>query len=153
MNRSSKFCVLLLLFGVFADAQAKELRRDVVGIRINMSREDAHRRLQKIGRMEREERGRQEVWTLEKDPHFASVLIGYDKEFKVRYITAIAREGGARMFYTDVANLKSAYAENAPGHFKYTWEVKARGKSPAYFVILMGRDPQYLTSLSMKKKP
>jgi hypothetical protein len=152
MRRSSKFCALLLLFVAFQNAQAKEPLRDVVGVRLNMSREDAHRRLQKIGRMEREERGRQEVWTLEKEPRFASVLVGYDKEFKVRYVTAIAREGGARMLYTSVASLKSAYAENAPGHFKYSWEVKARGKSPAYFVIVMGRDPQYLTSLSIKKK-
>jgi len=152
MKSSRKFCVLLLLFGVFAGVQAKELSRDVVGIRINTSREDVHRRLKKLGRLEREERGRQEIWTLENEPRFTSVLIGYDKGFKVRYVTAIAREGGTRMLYSDIASIKSAYPENASGHFKYTWEVKARGKTPAYFVIVMGRDPQYLTSLSIKKK-
>jgi hypothetical protein len=152
MRRLTTFSILLLVSGVFADVQAKEPRRDVLGIRLDVSRAEAHRRLEKMGRMDREQRGRQEVWTLEKEPHFASVLIGYDAEFKVRYVTAIAREGGRRVPYSEIASLKGAYAENVPGHFKYTWEVKARGKYPAYYVILMGSDPQYLTSLSIKKK-
>lgn len=151
MKKTGKLYVLLLLIVACADVWAKEPPRDVLGIRINMSKEMAHRRLQQLGHFVREEPGRQEVWKLEKEPHFASVLIGYDKDNEVRYVTAIAREGGTRILYSNIGNLKKAYAEKTPAHSTYTWKVEARGKSPAYFVIVMGRDPQYLTSLSLKK--
>ncbi len=140
--------VLMLLFA--SVAQAKTPRGEVLGLRIGMSRDETHRRLQKMGRMEREERKRQEVWTLEGDTRFSSALIGYDADFKVRYVTAIAREGGRRMRYNDVASIKSARAENAPGSYRYIWDVKPKAKRPGYFVIVQGRDPEYLTSLSIK---
>jgi hypothetical protein len=130
----------------------KEPPADVLGIRLNMSRKVVHRRVRKIGRLEREERGRQEIWTLEREPRFASLLIGYDKDYQVRYVTAIARKGGRRMLYSDVASIKNAFAENTTGYYKYTWESKPRGNAPGYFVIVMGREPQYLMSLSIKKK-
>lgn len=126
-------------------------RAEVVGLRLGMSKQAVHGRLEKIGKFVREERGRQEIWTLEREPRFASVLVGYDGEYKVRYVTAIARDGGRRVRYTDVAALKSAQAENIVGHYRYTWEVKPSKKSPGYFVIVLGTDPQYLTSFSIKK--
>jgi hypothetical protein len=151
MKKPCKLYMLLLLIVACTEVWAKELPSNVLGIRINMSKEMSHRRLQRLGHLVREEPGRQEVWKLEKEPHFASVLIGYDQDNEVRYVTAIAREGGTRILYGSIGNLRKAYAEKTPVHSTYTWEVEARGKSPAYFVIVMGRDPQYLTSLSLKK--
>ncbi|HEY0078554.1 MAG TPA: hypothetical protein VGB73_07890 [Pyrinomonadaceae bacterium] len=148
---------LLFLFSaaVVRDVSAKSSPpSDVLNLRLDMSREEVHRRLEQLGaRLEREERGRQEVWTLLREPRFRSVLVGYDPEYKVRYVTAIAREGGRRMRYSEVASLKSAYAQNTIASYNYTWEVKPSKKSEGYFVIVMGRDPQFLTSLSIKRRP
>ena len=117
-----------------------------------MIREEVHRRLQRLGTMEREERGRQEIWTLAREPRFATVLVGFDADFKVRYVTAIAREGGRRMRYSDLAPIKEARAENANGAYtRYTWEFKPGQKRAGYFLIAEGRDPEYLKSFSIKR--
>ncbi len=160
MKAKSVAVALALLFlfsaaAVVRDVSAKSSPpADVLNLRLDMSREEVHRRLEQLGaRREREERGRQEVWTLLREPRFGSVLVGYDREYKVRYVTAIARQGGRRVRYSDVASLKSARAENTTVSYSYTWEVKPSKKSGGYFVIVMGRDPQYLTSLSIKRRP
>jgi hypothetical protein len=117
-----------------------------------MTQIEVHRRLQKIGTLDREVRGRQEVWTLSSEPRFASLLIGFDKDFKVRYVTVIAREGGPRMRYSDLAPINQAYAENAGGAYtRYTWEAKPGKQKPGYFLIAEGRDPEYLKSYSIKR--
>ena len=134
------------------EARAANLQDHVLGLRIGMSREDVHRRLKLMGTFEREERGRQEVWTLARESRFDSVLVGFDADFRVRYVTAIAREGGRRMRYNELAPIKDARAENANGAYtRYTWEVKPDKQHPGYFLIAEGRDPEYLKSFSIKR--
>lgn len=135
------------------NTRAASLHNNVLGLRIGMSRDDVHRRLKSKGTLEREERGRQEVWTLAREPRFASVLVGFDADFRVRYVTAIAREGGRRMRYSDLAPIKDARAENANGAYtRYIWEVKSNKKGAGYFLIAEGRDPEYLKSFSIKRQ-
>lgn len=143
---------LLLLLAIPGQVSGRSLQDNVLGLRIGMSREDVHRRLQRMGTLEREERGRQEVWTLAREPRFASLLVGFDADFRVRYVTAIAREGGRRMRYSDLAPIKDARAENANGAYtRYTWEFKPGKKRAGYFLIAEGRDPEYLKSFSIKR--
>jgi hypothetical protein len=153
-SMAASLALLFMFAAAVSNASAKSVPpADVLKLRLEMSREEVHNRLEQLGaRFEREERGRQEVWTLLREPRFASVLVGYDGEYRVRYVTAIAREGGRRVRYADVASLKSAYAENTIASYRYTWEVKPSKKSRGYFVIVTGRDPQYLTSLSIKRR-
>lgn len=143
--------MLIIVPVAFTSAAAQSLRRDVLGLRLDISQQAVHSRLKKIGNLEREERGRQEVWTLKNDKRFSSLLVGYDKEYKVRYVTAIARGGGQRMRYTEIAPLKSARAENTSVSYSYTWEVKPGKNRRGYYLIAMGRDPQFLTSISIKR--
>lgn len=155
-NRKSRASLvalaLLVMVGIPAAAAGRSLQDNVMGLRLGMSRENVHRRLQKIGTLEREERGRQEVWSLAREPRFASVLVGFDGNFKVRYVTAIARDGGPRMRYSELAPIKDAHAENAHGAYtRYTWEAKPGRKSAGYFLIAEGRDPEYLKSFSIKR--
>lgn len=146
------FWLSLLALATSTNAAATALRSDVLGLRLEMSKEAVHQRLAKIGRFEREERGRQEVWTLVNDERFASLFVGYDREYKVRYVTAIAREGGRRMRYSEVAPLKDARVENAGGaYYRYTWELKPGKKRAGYFLIAEGRDPEHLKSFSIKR--
>lgn len=53
-------------------------QNNVLSVRIGMSRDDVHHRLKKIGTLEKEVRGRQEVWKLTREPRFASVMVGFD---------------------------------------------------------------------------
>lgn len=150
----------LIALGAVAEASARALPRTVLGVRPGMSEEEAHRVLRRVaekqgdeGEKEEEEEGRgvDEIWTLKRNPHFAKVIVGLDARNRVRYVTALAKEGGRRMAYGDVAALKDATAEESGVFRRYTWEVKPRGKSPGYLVIAQGRDPQYLMSLSIKR--
>jgi hypothetical protein len=115
-----------------------------------MSREAALARLKAIGRLENEERKRQEVWAVN-DARVSHLLVGYDTEYRVRYVTAIARAGGPRIRYQDVVDVKHAQRTNNQGNYKFTLEVDARRDRFAYVTIAHGRDPQYLESYSVKR--
>jgi hypothetical protein len=156
MKKLAHLCLLtlLLIAGVSVAAAGREIkpRRDIVGLRLDMSKEDAHSRLQKIGTLQREERKRQEVWEV-RDPYFSHVIVGFDQQSRVRFVTAVAREGGQRMRYSDVANLKKARQEGdvSINNYNYVWELAARGKQPKALVVARGRDPLYLSTYSIKK--
>lgn len=155
LKPSRAFIVLLVLLVVVATpvaAAVRGLQDNVLGLRLGMSQREVHRRLEKIGTLDREVRGRQEVWMLRSEPRFASVLVGFDANYKVRYLTAIARDGGSRMRYSDLAPIKDAHAESANGAYtRYTWEAKPGRKTAGYFLIAEGRDPEFLKSFSIKR--
>ena len=140
---------VLLLAGAFASAEAKT-RPEIMGVSLSMSREAALARLKAIGRLEKEERKRQEVWAVN-DARVSHLLVGYDTEYRVRYVTAIARAGGPRIRYQDVVDVKHAQRSNNQGNYKFTLEVDARRDRFAYVTIAHGRDPQYLASYSVKR--
>ena len=142
------FLCLLLAVSAFV-AEAKP-RPEIMGVALSMSREVAQARLKSIGRLEKEERKRQEVWVVN-DPRISHLLVGYDTEYRVRYITAIARNGGPRIRYHEVVDVKHAERSNTHGNYKFTVEVAARRGQFAYVTIVHGRDPQYLDSFSVKR--
>ena len=137
----------LCLFVATSTAEAKG-RPEILGISLTMSREVAQARLKAIGRLEKEERKRQEVWAVN-DRRVSHILVGYDTDYRVRYITAIARTGGPRIRYQEVVDVKHAQRVNYQGNYKFTLEAR-RGQF-AYVTIAHGRDPQYLDSYSVKK--
>jgi hypothetical protein len=147
---ASLFFLLLVLSGAFASTAQAKLRPEIMGISLSMSRDDARARLKSLGRLEKEDRKRQEVWALN-DPRVSHLLVGYDDEYRVRYVTAIARAGGPRIRYREVADVKNAQRLNNQGNYRFTWEVGARRRQSAYVLIAQGRDAQYLDSYSVKK--
>jgi|SRR5688572_2390828 len=151
MNRIFKLALVLsLALGVSAIVFAVTPQPQIMGISLGMSRTDACARLQAIGSLQRETRKRQEVWTI-KDDRISHLLVGYDPDFRVRYVTAIARTDGPRIRYDDVADLQSAQREQNQGNYKLTWQIAARSGHSAYVLIAHGHDPQYLESYSVKK--
>ena len=140
----------LLVLSVIVSAAAARPRPEIMGISLNMKRDDAVTRLKSIGNLEKEQRKRQEVWAV-KDARISHLLVGYDAENRVRYVTAIARADGPRIRYEEVADLKSAQRSITPGNHKFTWEIGRRGHS-AFILIARGHDAQYLDSYSIKKK-
>src|SRR5215210_8859266 len=98
-------CSLLLLAAAACSAPA-EAKPEILGVRLGMSREEAHARLQAIGRLEKEERRQQEVWRLGSDPSYSHLMVAYDREHKtVRYVTAVANEQGRPVPYAEVVSL------------------------------------------------
>src|SRR5436309_2503518 len=137
-------CLLPALSGLANAAQAK-LRPEIMGVSLDMSRAEAQARLKSIGQLEKEDRKRQEVWTV-KDPRVSHLLVGYDADFRVRYVTAIARTDGPRIRYGEIANTKNARRLGTQGNYKFTWEVEAQRGHIGYMIIAHGRDPQFLDS-------
>ena len=142
---------LLLVIGVLVSAAPARPRPEIMGISLDMKRDDVVARLKSIGNLEKEQRKRQEVWAV-KDARISHLLIGYDADNRVRYVTAIARTDGPRIRYQEVADLKSAQRSIAPGNHKFTWEIEERHGRSAFILIARGHDAQYLDSYSVKKK-
>src|SRR5689334_7452809 len=149
INSTFGLCLLLALAGLAGAAQAK-MKPEIMGVALEMSREAEQARLKAIGQLEKEDRRRQEVWAI-KDPRFSHLLVGYDADYRVRYVTAIARTDGPRMRYQEVADLKSAQRLNNQGNYRFTWEIPERRGQFAFVVIALGRDPNFLDSYSIKK--
>lgn len=152
IKRTFALCAVLLLSYTIAAAAADAPARDILGIQLNMTKDAAHARLLKLGRLERNERKRQEVWEIT-DKRFSHLLLGYDTAGKVRYVTAVAREKGQPVRYSEVANLKTARQMGDPkiNNFNFQWELAARGDNPKTHVIAQGRDAQNLHHLSLKR--
>ncbi len=161
MRKLIALCFISLLVAACVSAAAERPvrpRRDIVGLRIGMTEEAARRRLEQIGRprkeeQEEEEEGREEVWEV-RDPFFSHVIVGFDEKERVRYVTAVAREGGSRrMRYSDVASLKTARQEGdvSINNYRYVWELARRGREPRCRVEARGRDPLYLSTYTIRK--
>lgn len=127
---------------------------EIFGIKPGLNKTDAENRLREVGELKNEAEKRQQVWTLKNDVHFDSLAIGYDKENRVRYITAFY-EGKAkeRMRFTDVGDLSKAKKEVTEPHHRYTWEIPATNGKPAHIVTVYGTDKDFLTTYSLAKKP
>ncbi len=147
---------LLLAASVYAAgaSAAPQLARDILGIRPGMTREEARSQLQKIGRFQKEERKRHEVWEVS-DPHFSHLIIQFDKAKLVHFVTAVARADAKRepMRYSDVAELKNARqkGEAAKNNYRYEWSLEAEGRDPKINIVAWGRDPQYLQYYSIER--
>ena len=143
-------CCLLLL--ATACATAVEPKPEILGVRLGMSREEAHARLQTVGRLEKEERRQQEVWQLTGDPSYTHLMVAYNKEYtSVRYVTAVANEQGRRVSYGDVINLDGARMESTPASRTYTRDTPARDGQPGFITKAIGADPTYLKYYSVER--
>src|SRR5215213_464420 len=140
MKRLLCLCVLLAIGGL-AGAVPVKLRPEIMGVALGMSRQNAQARLKSIGNLEKEQRKRQEVWAV-KDPRISHLLVGYDADYRVRYVTALARTDGPKIRYQEIADLKTAQRAVVQGNHKFTWEIEARRGQFAYILIARGHDPQ-----------
>jgi hypothetical protein len=142
-------CCLLLLAA--ACSASDEGKPEILGVRLGMSREEAHARLEAIGKLEKQERRQQEVWRLEGDPSYSHLMVAYDREHKtVRYVTAVASEQGRRVPYAEVVSLGRARLESTPASRAYTEEFPASSGRPGFVAKAIGADPTYLKYYSVK---
>ncbi|HYO63830.1 MAG TPA: hypothetical protein VER08_09385 [Pyrinomonadaceae bacterium] len=149
-KRALAFGLILLSLAACARGGGGAAGHEVVGLRIGMSRDDAVRRLEQVGRKERDERKQQEVWALKDHPDYTHLLVGFNKEkTEVRYVTAVAKPGRVR--YADVVDVQKAKQTDAANNHTYEQEVGARDGRPAYIISARGTDPQHLAYYSLKR--
>jgi len=142
-------CLLLLAVACIASAGPKP---EILGVRLGMSRDEAHTRLQEIGKLEKEERRQQEVWRLNGDPSYSHLMVAYNKEYtSVRYVTAVANEQGSRVPYADVISLGGARLESTPASRTYTQEFPGREGRPGFVAKAIGADATYLKYYSVER--
>jgi hypothetical protein len=142
-------CCLLLL--ATACATSAEPRPEILGVRLGMSREEAHARLKDLGKLEKEERRQQEVWSLTNDPGYSHLMVAYNKDYtSVRYVTAVANEQGRRIRYADVIDLADARMESTPVNRTYTQRIPAGADRPGFIVKVIGDDATYLKYYSVE---
>ncbi len=125
---------------------------DILGIRIGMNKDEAAKRLNEIGKLEKEENKQQEVWALNDEPHYSHLIVAFEKENqKVRYITVKARENGSPIRYSDVIDIAKAQQTSSANNHKYIQEVEGNLLAPGYAKIASGKDSNYLTYFSLKE--
>jgi hypothetical protein len=150
MKIAVTICCLLLLAP--ACATVVEPKPEILGVRLGMSREEAHARLRNIGQLEKEERRQQEVWRLTGDASYSHLMVAYNKEYtSVRYITAVANEQGSRIRYADVINPGVARLESTQASRTYTQDVPAHTGQPGFITKAIGTDPTYLKYYSVER--
>lgn len=150
MKKVVTVCCLLLLGTACSDTSAP--RPEILGVRLGMHRDEAHARLQQIGKLEKQERRQQEVWRLEGDPSYSHLMVAYDREgASVRYVTAVADEQGRRVPYAEVINVGGARLDSAQASRTYTQELPEGFGRPGFVARATGTDPTYLKYYSVKR--
>lgn len=134
----------LALLALMATLHASPLT-DIHGVRLGMAKADVHTTLAAGATLQREERRRHEIWTLTGDPRFASLIVGYTKEWNVRFVTAVAKPGGKAVGYAEVLDLTAATHRAAGQTHTYTWVTG----TPPYSIIAIG-PPSRLEYLSIE---
>jgi len=118
------------------------------GLRLGMPYDRAHARLSEIGQFKSEDEG-QQVWRLRYDKHYQYLIIGFDRDRSVRYITVLARPNGQPVNYADVGNLADA-APPAERQSTLYWKANDRKGRFEYLAIAKGKDCHYLNRYAIK---
>ena len=139
-----------LPFILTALAVAKQPAPQILGLRLGMSFDRAHARLNEIGHFKSEDEG-QQVWQLSYDKHYQYLIIGFDRDRSVRYITVLARPDGQPVNYADVGNLADAVRSGGEGNLRYTWKANDKKGRCDYLAIAKGKDHRYLNHYGIKR--
>jgi hypothetical protein len=147
------FAVLLLNITNCARKPA-DLPRDLLGIHIGMNQEDAQKHLEEIAVFESKTRKTGHLWKLKNNSRFSHLAIDYNKENKIRFVTAFVDAATAkeRLRFAEAGDLTTARAEISEPHYRYIWEIPAEGDKPACVVNIYGDNPEFVTTYSLADK-
>src|SRR5689334_20094397 len=94
-----KILITMLLFALMPSwATSRPPAPKILGIRLGMDYAKAHTLLTKLGHFKSEDE-RQEVWALRRDKRYEYLIVGFDRDHRVRYVTALARPLGEPVDY------------------------------------------------------
>ncbi len=162
--KSKVFVLFLLAFSMSQCATNRQgttqettgLPADIRGIKINMTKDDAHKRLDEIATSMHQAKKRQEVWLLKDDPNFSHIMLGYDRENRVRFVTTTLEKKWLkqkkRLTFAEIGDLSKAKKESIGDTHKYYWNVAENGNYPEYQVYTYGDDEEHVLHYSLAKK-
>jgi hypothetical protein len=148
MSRAALLAFLIL--SLTGSVVAKQPAPQILGLRLGMSYTAAHARLNQIGQFKSDDEG-QQVWTLSHDKHYQYLIIGFDRDRNVRYITVLARPDGQPVNYAEVGNLAEATRSGEEGNLRYTWKATDKKGRFEYLAIAKGKDRRYLNRYAVKR--
>jgi hypothetical protein len=148
MKRAAFLAFLVLTLSALA--VGKRPAPQILGLRLGMSYTQAHTRLNEIGQFKSEDEG-QQVWTLRHDKHYQYLIVGFDRDRMVRYVTVIARPDGQPVNYADVGNLAEATRSGGVGNLRYTWKANDKKGGFEYLAIAKGKDHRHLNRYAVKR--
>src|SRR5690349_19163622 len=140
-----KRLLIVVLFAVKLWCAPKAPSPEILGIRLGMTYQQAHAKLTEIGEFKNQDEG-QEFCSLRSDPHYQTLIVGFDREHRVRYITVLAKPKGEPIDYSDVGNVHSATSSGQPGNLIFTWKSEEPKGHFEYQAIAKGSDPHRLLS-------
>lgn len=148
-------CMIAILIAAGLSAPAETIvRHEVLGLHLGMGRKEALERLSEKGTFVRHERKQQEIWQV-RDDGFSHVIVGFNKEGALRFITGVAREDkeAQRIRYDKVGDVAAARQAGDPAvnNFHYQWDLPPKDGRPQTLVSARGRDPDFLTTFSLKR--
>lgn len=118
---------------------------DLLGIHVGMDETAARARLKRIGEPLTKLESPKQTWNL-RDKRYSSLTIRYDSQWRVQWMTVVAREGGTRVRYRDIGDLARAHRS---GSYVYTWTASLAGGGVPRAITARGPDPVYLASVSI----
>ena len=151
-NRIAVSLFFLLVAGGAAVGAPRQPVRDFFGLRLGMGEESAHQLLRKIATQETEgkeakEGGEQEVWVLKRDSRFKYLLVKFNRENRLSWLTVVAHP--RRVRYSHLGSLKSATKDTDGINYSYKWKVEALQPERPFLIIARGSSPTFLTSYSV----
>lgn len=142
--------VLMTLQCANRTAVTTALPKDVLGISVGMENEKAEKHLKEIGKLLREEKGRQQLWVLKDDLQYGHLAVGFNRENRVQYVTAIAKPNGGTAVKPDqIGSLSTAKQEINGPNYRYSWAVAARENNPEYLITVQGNQPESVALYTM----
>jgi hypothetical protein len=146
-----KILITLLFFALLPSwATSRTPAPEILGIRLGMDYARAHTLLTKLAHFKSEDE-RQEVWVLRRDKRYEYLIVGFDRDHTVRYVTALARPQGEPVDYSTIGELTDAERAGTTGNVRYIWRPKKHTDSLEYIVIAKGQAPHRLTIYSVKR--
>ena len=138
-----------LLVSLTVPALARQAPADLLGLVPGMTDTEVQRQLEKIGEVVRGKDRLKQTWKLN-DPRYGYLVLRYDQDWRMHWVTAFAREGGKRIRYRDLGDL--SLATHTGQHF-YTWTVPASSAAGSWTMVARGGDSRYLDSVSIEGSP
>jgi hypothetical protein len=126
--------------------------REFFGLRLGMSEETVRSRLRRIAKQQKEEReeeegGEQEVWIFKRDAKYNYLLVKFNKEHRLNWMTVVAHP--KLVSYADIASVELATKATDGINYSYKWKVEASKQQPGYLIIARGSSDEFLTSYSV----
>ena len=142
-------CVAVLCLSSYASAQIAPAPATLFGLHIGQPAAQVQAALAGHATFQREEE-RQQIWQVVDDPAMQYLIIGFDRDRQVRYVTALAKQDGTAMHCAPLGDQATATKSISSGAIELRKDLEEAGQDLT--IIARGSSPDHLASCSIKKR-